>query len=204
MSFRTNSRGNVYPVDSKNILKFDPKTKRFNMFSDGTNESDNQKRKHLEKFANITKKGIFGATNKIKETHQVTQEAIKLKNQERVGQKEANHKEVNLRINGIMGSGEPPYMMIQNLQRLLNEKSKDMDKPMLQTVQNELTKLHKINGTNQNDSNQVNDNSSNLEKNTQRSSNPYRSSMRSNRNDDDDDDDDNNHMTPNEVFSQGL
>ena len=163
------------------------------MFSDGTNESDNQKRKHLEKFANITKKGIFGATNKIKQ-----------KNQERAGQKESNHKELNLRINGIMGSGEPPYMMIQNLQRLLNEKSKDMDKPMLQTVQNELTKLHKINGTNQNDSNQVNDNSSNLEKNTQRSSNPYRSSMRSNRNDDDDDDDDNNHMTPNEVFSQGL
>ena len=202
MSFRTNSRGNVYPVDSKNILKFDPKTKRFNMFSNGNNESDNQKRKHLERFANITKKGIFGASNKIKETHQVTQEAIKLKNQERAGQKEANHKEVNLRISGIMGSGEPPYMMIQNLQRLLNEKSKDMDKPMLQTVQNELTKLHKINGTSQNDSNQVSDKTNDSEKSTQRSLNPYRSSMRNNRNDDDDDD--SKQMTPDEVFSQGL
>ena len=103
------------------------------MFSNGNNESDNQKRKHLERFANITKKGIFGASNKIKETHKVTQEAIKLKNQERAGQKEANHKEVNLRISGIMGSGEPPYMMIQNLQRLLNEKYKDMDKPVSYT-----------------------------------------------------------------------
>ena len=154
------------------------------MFSIGTDESDNQKRKHLERFANITKKGIFGATNKIKETHQVTQEAIKLKNQERAGQKEADHKEVNLRIKSIISSGEPPYMMIQNLQRLLNEKSKHMDNPMLQTVQNELTKLHKINGTNDNTK----------PKNDYKPENDYTNESKK----------EEKYMTPNEVFSQGL
>jgi hypothetical protein len=176
LSFRTNSRGNVYPVDNKNILKFDPKTKRFNMFSDGTNESDNQKRKHLEKFANITKKGIFGATNKIKQ-----------KNQERAGQKESNHKELNLRITGIANSKEPTNMKIQYLQRLLNEKSKDMDKPMLQTVQNELARLYNLQGTSQDITEpEIQDDYEPENDDTDKSQNNKK------------------HMTPNEVFSQGL
>ena len=202
LSFRTNSNGQVYPVDNKNILKFDPKSKTFNMFSNNSNELDNQKRKHLEKFADMTKKGIFGASDLIKQKHQETKEAIKLKNQERVGQKESNHKEVNVRINSIMSSGEPPYMMIQHLQRLLNDKSKHMDKPMLQTIQNELTKLHEINGTN--------DNEEEFDKDGFDKNGNYADEYNQNDKNDNESDDTNEykikgkHMTPNEVFSQGL
>ena len=105
------------------------------MFDNDKNESDNQKRKHLEKFANNTKGKITGIHGKIQQ-----------KNEERKAKNEAEFKEINIRIKNIISSDEPNNMKIQNLQRLLNQKSKKMDKPMLQTVKNELTKLHEIEG----------------------------------------------------------
>ena len=105
------------------------------MFDNDKNESDNQKRKHLEKFANNTKGKITGIHGKIQQ-----------KNEERKAKNEAEFKEINIRIKNIISSDEPNNMKIQNLQRLLNQKSKKMDKPMLDTVKKELTKLHKIEG----------------------------------------------------------
>ena len=148
------------------------------MFDNDKNESDNQKRKHLEKFANNTKGKITGIHGKIQQ-----------KNQERKAKNEAEFKEINIRINNIINSNEPNNMKIQNLQRLLNQKSKKMDKPMLDTVKKELTKLHEIEGTNENEN--ENENNSN-----QRTMMQQRRPVTS--------DDDSNIKSPNEVFSQGL
>tara|TARA_B110000495_G_C22386707_1_gene249121 strand:+ start:86 stop:409 length:324 start_codon:yes stop_codon:yes gene_type:complete len=54
LQFRTNRNGQVYP-SNKDTLRFNPETKTFNMFTNSNNESDNQKRKHLEEFAEKTK-----------------------------------------------------------------------------------------------------------------------------------------------------
>ncbi|MBT4327739.1 MAG: hypothetical protein HOD60_12690 [Candidatus Nitrosopelagicus sp.] len=134
MQFKTNSSGQAYPI-KKSALRWDNASQKFNMFDNDKNESDNQKRKHLEKFANNTKGKITGIHGKIQQ-----------KNQERKAKNEAEFKEINIRIKNIISSDEPNNMKIQNLQRLLNQKSKKMDKPMLDTVKKELTKLHKIEG----------------------------------------------------------
>ena len=88
-------------------------------------------------------------------------------------------------------------MKIQNLQRLLNEKSKKMDKPMLQTVKNELKKLHEIEGTNENENENENENNSNQSAMMQqRRIMQQRQRVRPDNN--------SNTKSPNEVFSQGL
>ena len=184
MQYRTNSHGQAYPLDNKSLLKWDSNTQKFNMFNNNKNESDNQKRKHLEKFAKSTKGKITGIHSKIQQ-----------KNQERVAKNESEFKEINIRINNIINSNEPNNMKIQNLQRLLNDKSKKMDKPMKQTVKNELTKLHEIEGTSQDITEPENDD--NAEPEIQDDYEPE--------NDDTDESQNNKkHMTPNEVFSQGL
>ena len=163
------------------------------MFNNNKNESDNQKRKHLEKFAKSTKDKFSGFHSKIQQ-----------KNQERVAKNESEFKEINIRINNIINSNEPNNMKIQNLQRLLNEKSKKMDKPMKQTVKNELTKLHEIEGTNENkeefDKNGFDKNGNYADEYNQNDKNDYEPE-----NDDNNESQNNKkHMTPSEVFSQGL
>lgn len=156
------------------------------MFDNDKNESDNQKRKHLEKFANNTKRKITGIHGKIQQ-----------KNQERKAKNEAEFKEINIRINNIINSNEPNNMKIQNLQRLLNQKSKKMDKTMLDTVKNELKKLHEIEGTNENENENENENNSNQSAMMQqRTMMQQRRPVTS--------DDDSNIKSPSEVFSQGL
>lgn len=54
MYFKTNRNGQVYPSE-KSSIKWNPETNSFNMFTDNNNQSDVQKRKHLEEFANKTK-----------------------------------------------------------------------------------------------------------------------------------------------------
>ena len=164
------------------------------MFDNDKNESDNQKRKHLEKFANNTKGKITGIHGKIQQ-----------KNEERKAKNEAEFKEINIRIKNIISSDEPNNMKIQNLQRLLNQKSKKMDKPMLQTVKNELTKLHEIEGDDYQErpewdwikksSNNNNGNDQDLD-NFLESYNYTPTNDRSNN--------DERIKSPNEVFSQGL
>jgi hypothetical protein len=150
------------------------------MFNNNKNESDNQKRKHLEKFAKSTKDKFSGFHSKIQQ-----------KNQERVAKNESEFKEINIRINNMINSDEPNNMKIQKLQRLLNEKSKKMDKPMLQTVKNELKKLHEIEGTSQDVTEPENDDTS--------------QDVTEPENDDNNESQNNKkHMTPSEVFSQGL
>ena len=156
------------------------------MFDNDKNESDNQKRKHLEKFANNTKGKITGIHGKIQQ-----------KNQERKAKNEAEFKEINIRINNIINSNEPNNMKIQNLQRLLNQKSKKMDKPMLDTVKKELTKLHEIEGTNENENENENENNSN-----QRTMMQQRRMMQQGQRVRPDNN--SNTKSPNEVFSQGL
>ena len=150
------------------------------MFNNNKNESDNQKRKHLEKFAKSTKGKITGIHSKIQR-----------KNQERIAKNEAEFKEINIRIKNIISSDEPNNMKIQNLQRLLNDKSKKMDKPMLQTVKNELTKLHEIEGTSQDITEPENDDTS---QDITEPENEDNNESQNNK----------KHMTPSEVFSQGL
>ena len=154
------------------------------MFNNNKNESDNQKRKHLEKFAKSTKGKITGIHSKIQR-----------KNQERIAKNESEFKEINIRIKNIISSDEPNNMKIQNLQRLLNEKSKKMDKPMLQTVKNELTKLHEIEGTNENE-NENENNSNQSAMMQQRRIMQQGQRVRPDNN--------SNTKSPNEVFSQGL
>ncbi len=163
------------------------------MFDNDKNESENQKRKHLEKFANKTKGKITGIHGKIQQ-----------KNQERKAKNEAEFKEINIRINNIINSNEPNNMKIQNLQRLLNQKSKKMDKPMLDTVKKELTKLHEIEGDDYEErpewdwiKKSSNDSDDNNEFNSnQRTMMQQRRPVTS--------DDDSNIKSPSEVFSQGL
>ena len=156
------------------------------MFDAGKNESDNQKRKHLEKFASSTKGKITGLHGKIQQ-----------KNQERIAKNESDFKEINIRINNIINSDDQNNMKIQELQRLLNEKSKKMDKPMLQTVKNELTKLHKIEGTSENE----NDGDQSAMMQQRQTARPYNG----NENDNEiDNENDNDYKSPSEVFSQGL
>ena len=180
MQYRTNSHGQAYPLDNKSLLKWDSNSQKFNMFNNNKNESDNQKRKHLEKFAKSTKGKITGIHSKIQR-----------KNQERIAKNEAEFKEINIRIKNIISSDEPNNMKIQNLQRLLNDKSKKMDKPMLQTVKNELTKLHEIEGTSQDITEPENDDTS---QDITEPENEDNNESQNNK----------KHMTPSEVFSQGL
>ena len=158
------------------------------MFNNNKNESDNQKRKHLEKFAKSTKGKITGIHSKIQQ-----------KNQERVAKNESEFKEINIRINNIINSNEPNNMKIQNLQRLLNDKSKKMDKPMKQTVKNELTKLHEIEGTSENENKNENENENNSNQSAmmqQRRMMQQGQRVRPDNN--------SNTKSPSEVFSQGL
>jgi hypothetical protein len=180
LQYRTNSHGQAYPLDNKSLLKWDSNSQKFNMFNNNKNESDNQKRKHLEKFAKSTKGKITGIHSKIQR-----------KNQERIAKNEAEFKEINIRIKNIISSDEPNNMKIQNLQRLLNDKSKKMDKPMLQTVKNELTKLHEIEGTSQDITEPENDDTS---QDITEPENEDNNESQNNK----------KHMTPSEVFSQGL
>lgn len=54
MYFRTNRNGQVYPSE-KSSIKWNPETDSFNMFTNDNNQSDVQKRKHLEEYAKKTK-----------------------------------------------------------------------------------------------------------------------------------------------------
>jgi hypothetical protein len=162
------------------------------MFDNNKNESDNQKRKHLERFAKSTKGKISGIHDKLQQ-----------KNQERVAKNEADFKEINIRINNIVNSDEPNNMKIQKFQRLLNEKSKKMDKPMMQTIKNELTKLHEIEGTSENNDNNLPDTNDNNLPDTNDNNLP---DTNDNNLPDNvyDDDEPSDIKSPSEVFAQGL
>jgi len=90
-------------------------------------------RNHLHKFADLTKKSA---------------EYTKRKHQERQGQKIANIYNLNEKIKSIQKSNESSNVKIGRYQRLLNDNHKQMDQPMVQTIQRELQDLHQHNGSN--------------------------------------------------------
>jgi len=102
---------------------------------------NDHKRKHLQGFAKIVKKGLFHS-GKAYGYANFGANIAKKKNQERTGQKEANYKELNNRITNIVNTDEPPTQKIQSLQTLLNQNHKKMTPEMMQRVRHELSELH--------------------------------------------------------------
>ena len=115
----------------------------FNRFQNKGNLSEHGK-KHLHKFADLTKKSAG----------KINQKRVEIKHQ-----KTAKLHEINWRVNEIKDSNDSDTEKIAKLQRLLNDNHKDIDHALLSRIQLEMRTLH---GTNT-ESNNVTDHAERLQ-----------------------------------------